>query len=334
MLRTSVVAGSILLPPLLLLAESAWRRWAKGRVNSTAVYSAEPARGWLARGGLSPFLCIAFVAAPVLAGSGVLEHLGLADAKGDPVGIAGLFAFLTIPFALTGLVVLAWVRFVERRSLATVGMARAGGWPALLRGHAIGLATSLALVVAIWTAGGYTPAGFARALGSPAALANIGILLGCFVLQAGVEEILFRGWLLSLVARRLDVVTAVVITSVGFSLLHYSPHQHWRVMLSSFLFSAFTCCWALQAGNIWGVIGWHAGWNWLLAVGFELPITGLDAGLPALLVRLAPQGPDRLTGGSQGPEGSLFCSLFFAGAIALLAWRRGRRRARSRRSPA
>ena len=116
MLRTSVVAGAILLPPLLLLAESAWRRWAKGRVNSTAVYSAEPARGWLARGGLSPFLCIAFVAAPVLAGSGVLEHLGLADAKGDPVGIAGLFAFLTIPFALTGLVVLAWVRFVERRS--------------------------------------------------------------------------------------------------------------------------------------------------------------------------------------------------------------------------
>jgi hypothetical protein len=88
------------------------------------------------------------------------------------------------------------------------------------------------------------------------------------------------------------------------------------VVLSSFLFSVFACAWALRTGQIWGVMGWHAGWNWLLAVGFEVPVTGLNAGLPALLVQLVPRGPALLTGGSQGPEGSLWCSFFFAAGIA------------------
>lgn len=51
-------------------------------------------------------------------------------------------------------------------------------------------------------------------------------------------------------------------------------------------------------------MGWHIGWNWLLSIGFELPVTGFVIDLPALIVRLIPQGSDRLTGGDVGPEGS------------------------------
>jgi hypothetical protein len=74
----------------------------------------------------------------------------------------------------------------------------------------------------------------------------------------------------------------------------------------------------LKTRNIWGVMGWHAGWNWLLAVGFESRVTGLDMQVPALLVRLMPFGPDDLTGGAEGPEGSVFCTFLFAVAIAVL----------------
>ncbi|MBY0566549.1 MAG: hypothetical protein K2P70_04525 [Hyphomonadaceae bacterium] len=76
-----------------------------------------------------------------------------------------------------------------------------------------------------------------------------------------------------------------------------------------------------QGAQYLGVMGWHVGWNWLLATGFELPVTGLDAGVSALLVKLVPDGPDILTGGSQGPEGSVVCLTFFVGAIATLLWR-------------
>ncbi|HFL6159204.1 TPA: hypothetical protein ACXIGC_001161 [Stenotrophomonas maltophilia] len=72
------------------------------------------------------------------------------------------------------------------------------------------------------------------------------------------------------------------------------------------------------------MMGWHAGWNWLLATGFELPVAGMHAHLPALLVALRPQGLDTFTGGAQGPEGSYLCSVFFVAAIAWIQWRRTR----------
>ena len=108
---------------------------------------------------------------------------------------------------------------------------------------------------------------------------------------------------MSAIARKLNVALAVVLTSTVFMLLHYSPDQPWDLMLGSFLFSLFACAWALHSGSIWGVMGWHAGWNWLIAVGFELPITGLEARVPALLVRLTPVGsggPHRRHPGARG----------------------------------
>jgi hypothetical protein len=89
------------------------------------------------------------------------------------------------------------------------------------------------------------------------------------------------------------------------------------------LFGLFTCCWAIAANNVWGVMGWHAGWNWLLGTGFHVPVTGLSVGVPALLVSLSPVGTDLVTGGSQGPEGSLSCTLFFVAGIAFFLLRIG-----------
>jgi membrane protease YdiL (CAAX protease family) len=147
-------------------------------------------------------------------------------------------------------------------------------------------------------------------------------LLLAFVVQASVEEIVFRGWMLSAIARKFNVIVAVVLSSALFTLLHYAPGQLWFVTLNVFLFAVFACAWGLRAGNIWGVMGWHAGWNWLLSIGFELPVTGIDVKLPALLVALTPQGPVHLTGGAQGPEGSMLCGFFFlAAAVGLLVSR-------------
>jgi len=43
--------------------------------------------------------------------------------------------------------------------------------------------------------------------------------------------------------------------------------------------------------------------------------------LPAIALKLTPTGPDLLTGGAQGPEGSFLCALFFAAGSAVLFWR-------------
>jgi len=272
-------------------------------------------------GALAPFLLIAFVVLPVLITMDPFERWGLTEANGDPVGLNGWYVFLLIPFAMTGALAFAWVLLVERRPLATIGLTGAGAAKAFLSGEIIGFVTIAGVVAAIWALGGFEAAGFGLALNATTDMVGIGVLFLCFVVQASVEEIIFRGWLLSALARKFNLTLAVVLTCLVFTLLHYGPQQPVLSIIASFLFSLFACLWAVKAGNIWGVMGWHAGWNWLLAIGFELPVTGLDADVQALVVKLIPRGADTLTGGADGPEASVVCLVFFACASALLLWR-------------
>jgi membrane protease YdiL (CAAX protease family) len=292
-------------------------------LESRAVYSPEPARGWIPWGALAPVLAFAFVVGPMLAVMLALAGYGLTDDNGDPRGLPGIMAFLLLPFAAIGLLVLGWVRFVERRPLATIGLTRVNPGRVFLRGLVIGCATIVAVVLAGWAAGGYEARTFGAALRSPVELLNIGALLLCFAVQASVEELVFRGWLLSAIARKFNVPLAVTLSTLIFCLLHFDPDHSWLARVNLVLFAVFACAWALRAGNIWGVMGWHVGWNWLLATGFELPVTGLEIDVPALLVALTPSGPQYLTGGATGPEAGVFCGVFFIGAL-LRFWRRRR----------
>lgn len=292
-------------------------------MTPVALYSPEPARGWLPWIWLAPILMILFNAVPVVALDGWMQSMHWSTPKGDPIGLPGIYALLWIGFIPTLLAVLAWVRWVERRPLTTIGLVGPTPLTIFLRGVAIGVATIALVVLAIWAAGGMQAVGPGMAWQSPISLMHVGLLLLSFTVQASIEEIIFRGWLLSELARKANIAVAVLLVSLVFSFLHYSPHQAPLIMLGTFLFSLFACAWALKTGNIWGVMGWHTGWNWLLAVGFELPVTGIDAHLPALLVALRPHGSDALTGGAQGPEGSFLCSAFF---IVAITWLGGRNR--------
>jgi len=291
-------------------------------MSRVALYSPEPARGWLPWIWLVPILMILFNAVPVIALDDWMEARQWSTPRGDPIGLPGLHALLWIGFVPTLLLVLAWVRFVERRSLASIGLVGPAPLKTFAQGLAIGMGTIALVVSAIWAAGGLRATGWGLAWQSPQSLLQVALLLPGFMLQSSVEEVMFRGWMQSVLARKAGVAVAVVLVALVFTLLHFSPNQRWLVMLSSFLLSLFASAWALRTGNVWGVMGWHAGWNWLLATGFELPVTGIDAQLPALLVALQPSGVDALTGGAEGPEGSYLCSVFFILAIARIGARR------------
>ena len=291
-------------------------------MTPVALYSPEPARGWLPWIWLVPILMILFNAVPVVALDAWMQAMQWSTPRGEPIGLAGLHALLWIGFVPTLLLVLAWVRFVERRSMASIGLTAAAPLKTFLQGLAIGMATIALVVSAIWAAGGLQATDAGPAWQSPRSLLQIALLLPGFALQSSVEEVVFRGWMQSVLARKAGVALAVLLVALTFTLLHFSPNQRWLVMLSSFLFSLFVSAWSLRTGNVWGVMGWHAGWNWLLATGFELPVTGINAQLPALLVALQAQGADALTGGAEGPEGSYLCSAFFVLAIAWFGWAR------------
>lgn len=282
------------------------------------IFAIEPGRGWVPWALLMPVLGLAFVIGPSLAASLPLQQWGLLDGQEMPVGRLGMIAMLLLPFGAMGLFVVGWAYLIERRPLDAIGLVDAAAGRRFASGLLIGALTSGSVVAAIWASGGFEVVAIAPAFASADALIYIAVLLACFVVQASAEEILFRGWMLSALARRIHVLGAIAIVSAVFTLLHMAGETSLVTIVNTVLFSVFACCWALKTRNIWGVMGWHAGWNWLLAVGFESRVTGLDMQVPALLVRLMPFGPDDLTGGAEGPEGSVFCTLLFAVAIAVL----------------
>lgn len=285
------------------------------------LFAADPAQGWLPWGLLAPVLGFLFVAVPFVGAVVMLGQWQLVDQQGQPKSLAGLLALLLLPFPVIAIVVWAWVRRVERRPLATLGLVGTGGARLFVRGHVIGMGCVLGVVLCIWVAGGYKARDSFVAFSSASGVAGIAVLLLGFALQSSVEEFVFRGWMLSVIALKLNVPIAVVLSSIVFTSLHYSPGQHPLALVATMVFALFACGWTLCAGNLWGVMGWHAGWNWLLATGFELPLSGVASITPALLVQLQPQGAMTLTGGSHGPEASVVSVVAFGVAAAVLFWR-------------
>ena len=247
-----------------------------------------------------------------------LAYLGFTEPMGPPRGPLGFFLML-VSFSALGLAVAGWVRWVEKRSLASAGLCGDGGLKKFLTGLAVGIAMMGAIVTAIALSGGYRVADLAPAFANPAALGWIALLLAGFTVQASVEEFVFRGWLFSTIMRRWNITAAFILSSAAFTVVHLSPRATPLALIMTFIFAIFACAWVRRSSSIWGVMGWHVGWNWFGGTGFDVPITGLDTGLPALMVKLVPVGPAYLTGAGEGPEGSVFTlALLTVASLGLL----------------
>ncbi|MCC6241672.1 MAG: CPBP family intramembrane metalloprotease [Gemmatimonadaceae bacterium] len=282
------------------------------------IFSDETPKGWIPPSIAAPFICIFLVAAGSLPFDFGFEYLGLLDAKGAPSGPLA-FCILLVSFIGFGLLVLGWVRWIEKRSLISVGFGGAHRLRKFLIGLAVGMAMMCAIVTAIALSGGYRVADLAPAFASPAALGWIALLFVCFAVQSSVEEFVFRGWLFSAIMRRWNKSAAFILTAAAFTFLHFSPGQAFLMTAMAFVFSIFATAWARRSNSLWGVMGWHTGWNWIAGTGFDVPITGLDTQLPAWVVKLVPVGPTYLNGAGEGPEGSIYTvALLTAASLSLL----------------
>jgi uncharacterized protein len=128
------------------------------------------------------------------------------------------------------------VRWVEKRSLASVGLCGEQRLRKFLIGLAVGIAMMGAIVTAIALSGGYRVADLAPVFASPAALGWIALLLVGFTVQASVEEFVFRGWLFSTVMRRWNTTAAFILSSAAFTFLHFSPRTPLLMLAMTFEF--------------------------------------------------------------------------------------------------
>ena len=137
-----------------------------------------------------------------------------------------------------------------------------------------------------------------------------------FVIVGLAEEFSFRGYLQYTFTTGIGFWPAAVLTSCLFGLAHKSnPGETTFGLFSVVLFGLLFCLFLRRTGNLWWAVGFHAGWDWGQTFFYGVP----DSGIPPYhnLFGSTFNGPNWLTGGSVGPEASVFTPLVL-GIVAIL----------------
>lgn len=282
-----------------------------------------------------PLVAGAFVCgAGVLLVGGAIALLTWATLTGralDPTLFESWPAQLALPtLFLSGLTVVAlvWVLRVEKRPLRTVGLGRprVGDLAPWVAGALLALAAGLVL------AGGAPQAPEGAATG-PLEAGLFLLVTAVLVLVFGAaEEVVFRGWGMSVLASRLGRPAALAMTALIFGAVHVAPWE-WASPARVLGFVGFAAAGvafgavALARRSLWASIALHGGYNFALAA-----LAAVSAGFdPAAMVTGAMSGGsgfDALT------SAALLATAQIVMAVAALAyWRWGVTPPRSRRSP-
>jgi membrane protease YdiL (CAAX protease family) len=141
------------------------------------------------------------------------------------------------------------------------------------------------------------------------------------------EEYLFRGFLQYTLARGLAGLaprisskldprafgfwTAAVLVSFGFGAIHGSnPGESPAGLICAGLASLLFCFSLWRTGSLWWAIGLHAAWDFGQSFLFGVADSGTFVGHRLLATH--PVGAPLLSGGTTGPEGSIYCLAILA----------------------
>lgn len=312
-------------------------------VDDTFIRAGEPT-GWATHPLLVIVLCQVFYLTVLINEFLTPLFLAARESLVAPVVFVVELVMAVGAYALPYVPVVLWLRYVERRApFASTGL-RLGRRALAGFGAGVGVAT---VFVAAWIALGLV-AGVMRfdrfgevgagALGLLLPMLLVTLLL--VTVQIGVEELMYRGWMLQAVGARWGVVAGVLVSSAFFTLWHFAwigvllpgegePHEpHGVLVVNIFLWSIFAALWTLRTGSLWQAVGFHAAALLLptMVVGVLTPATAEHASAPVILMI---DDPSYLLGGAgkAGPFTGLLATavLLVMAILAAVALYRRRR---------
>ncbi len=201
------------------------------------------------------------------------------------------------------------VRRAEKREVTETSGARAV--PEVALGLGLGFVMVGAAIATLAAVGGYE---LTRV--NPWSFALV-VPLGEMVFVGVLEELLFRGLLFRITERALGTWPALLLSSVLFGLAHI-PGASATVLAIAVTGVAGVMLTAayLVTRRLWLAIGIHIGWNYTLGTVWSIAVSGHPARQGLLTGQLS--GPDWLTGGAYGLEGSVVTLGVLLIATALL----------------
>jgi len=148
-------------------------------------------------------------------------------------------------------------------------------------------------------------------------VAKYAVLLGIGFIFVGLsEEYSLRGYFQFTATTGMGFWPAAVLTSAIFTALHTgNPGENKLGLLEVFLIGMFFCLTLRRTGSLWWAIGYHAGWDWSQSYLYGTPDSGMLA--HGRLMASSHAGPDWLSGGTVGPEGSVLTVVIYAIVVVL-----------------
>jgi len=196
---------------------------------------------------------------------------------------------------------------MEKRTLGEYGMPpRQAFGIRFWEGSVWGFAILSVIVLVLWVSGHFQ---FDSAALAGTAAVRWGVAWGAtFLALAWTEEFIFRGYWLFSMARRMRFWPAALFLSVVFAAAHLGNHGENVLGIAQVVESGLLFCLMIRrTGTLWFAVGFHAAWDWAQTFFYGTPDSGL-LGVGRFL-NTSVRGPNWLTGGSAGPEGSVFAIL-------------------------
>lgn len=251
-------------------------------------------------------LAIYFFLLGILAvGISLLVRRLIGPQQGQP-SPAGLFGSEIVNFVLVFGCALVMSR-IEARPVGEYGLpVQAAFRGKFWLGFLLGLVEISLLIGLIAAFGGYSFGPLALHGGE---LARWGLFyIALFLFVGFFEEFLFRGYTQFTLGDAIGFWPAAWVLSLLFGVGHYfNPGEGLAGALSVVLVALYFAFTLKRTGNLWFAVGLHASFDWGESFLYSVPDSGLV--LPGHLSNAVLHGPKWLTGGTVGPEGSVFCFL-------------------------
>jgi membrane protease YdiL (CAAX protease family) len=223
-----------------------------------------------------------------------------------------------VPFVVVLLV--TWIMSkIERRPHSVYGFGDSRMVRHFFAGMAWGIICLSLLILTLWKSG--LLVFDSRLIFGSDVLRYGGIWLVGFFLVGLLEEYLTRGYLQYTLSRGIAAIyqwafktrhsaalgfwTSAVIFSILFGLGHNNNPGESPIGLLSAGLAAMVFCFSLwRTGSLWWAIGLHTSWDWGQSFLYGVPDSGLM--VQHRLLATHPVGKPILSGGTTGPEGSIF----------------------------
>lgn len=268
--------------------------------------------------GFTVLIAVGIAVVTVAGGGDPAENLKL-----DPgdLGLGGLAAVQLLTLVITLIVVAGMRRLVDRRSVLSLGLRLEGHVGELLEGAVWGVAV-IAVGFAVLLGIGVLTVAAPREPTSPLLLIGY---LGVLVIVAFNEELLVRGYLLTNLMESFNRYLALAITAVVFAAFHlFNANVSALAVVNLVLAGLILGITTIHSRNLWFPIAMHLTWNFCQGPVFGFEVSGLAT--PSLIGQ-TPVGPEFLTGGAFGLEGSIVATFLLAVATIVLDWRYRRKMA-------